>query len=283
MSKNQKNVISLAVSVLLVICFAVICLWERPKEEYDIVFLGDSVVGNAWYEPTCVSVVSERTGMKIFNGAFGGTAMSGVESEAGVKEPALWSMVKLTKAICHDDWKAQKASMAYADHYRDVNTQALFFFKERMDQLSRVDFSKVKILIITHGTNDYNNGNPLDNPKDPFDESTFGGALRSSLKLLQEHYPDLRIILMTPVYCEIGKQGELKSHNTSFGGGTLGEYVAKEMEIATEYGVEILDAYHESGIWEENIEEYLFDYLHPNDAGNTLLGNFVADYLLETR
>ena len=152
-----------------------------------------------------------------------------------------------------------------------------------MDDLSKVDFDKVKILIITHGTNDYNNGNLLDNPKDPYDEATFGGALRSSLKLLQEHYPDLRIILMTPVYCEIGTQGEFKSYNTSFGGGTLEAYVSMEQEIAAEYGVEILDAYHESGIWEENIEEYLFDYLHPNEAGNILLGNFVADYLLENK
>lgn len=281
MNKKQKNVVYTAVSVLLVICFVVISVWEQPKEEYDIVFLGDSVVGNVWFEPSCVGVVRERTGQKVFNGAFGGTAMSGVEWEQGVAEPALWSMANLAKAICYEDFSAQKASMSYADHYKEVNTQALSFFKERMEELSRVDFEKVDILIITHGTNDYNNGKTLDNPDDPFDEATFGGALRSTLKLLQEHYPDLRIILMTPVYCEIGKQGELKSHEVSFGGGTLCDYVEKEKEIAAAYGVEVLDAYYESGIGEENIEEYLFDYLHPNIEGNILLGNFVADYLLE--
>ena len=67
--------------------------------------------------------------------------------------------------------------------------------------LSRIDFSKTEVLIIEHGTNDYNSGQILDNPKDTMDVTTFAGALRTTLSLLQEKYPQLRIILVSPIYC----------------------------------------------------------------------------------
>ena len=44
-----------------------------------------------------------------------------------------------------------------------------------------------------------------------------------------------------------------------------------EKEIAQETGVLFVDLYHESGINRDNFEDYLFDGLHPNDAGNKVV------------
>lgn len=260
-----------------------IIVWSgQNTSEYEIVVLGDSVVGNQYSESSITDVMQQRLDMTVFNGALGGTGMAFQNHELVASEvPSLWCMAELAKAICYDDWGAQKACVEYGDNYRKINTQTLKYFKNRIEELSHIDFDKVKILIIEHGTNDYNSGCPLDNESDPYDITTYGGALRSSLRLLKETYPDLRIVLVTPVYCEFGEDGARKCYNTDFGGGYLDDYVEKEKEIAADFGVEVIDAYHNSGIHEENIEEYLLDRLHPTQEGTVLLGEFLADYFLQ--
>lgn len=278
--RKLNNKIAAVISVLLVIVIlCLLCLPEKKEKRYDMVFLGDSVVGNVWMHPGITDVMEERLGKTVFNGAFGGTRMSfWNENSQGSRASSEWCMVRLAQAICNDDWGSQLATVSYANHYQMTNTQALDYFYDRMIQLSQIDFEQVEILLIEHGTNDYNVGRPLDNPENAFDETTFGGALRSSLALLQKTYPQMHIILVTPIYCEIG---ENKCYNTDYGGGYLDDYVALEKQIAAEFGVEVIDAYHESGIWEENVDVYLPDRLHPSEAGHALLGNFIADYLLE--
>ena len=92
----------------------------------------------------------------------------------------------------------------------------------------------------------------------------------------------MRILLVSPIYCALGENNDRKCYDTKYGsGGYLQEYVELEKEIAAEFGVEWLDAYHESGIWEENASEYLPDYLHPNAKGHELLSDFLAEYLKE--
>ncbi len=268
--------------MVLAACVLGLCLLPGPKEQVDIVFLGDSILGNASYSVSCVEIVGEKTGMTAFNGAFGGTGMAYRPGEAGQSETAYWSMAELAEAICYEDFAPQRATMAYGDYYKDTNLSTLDYFKERMDALAEIDFSRVQILIIEHGTNDYNSGCPLDNAEDPYDKGTFGGALRSSLTLLQETYPDLRIILMTPIYCALGEDFTKKCYDTDYGGGTLDKYVDKVKEIAESFDIEVIDAYHESGIWEDTVKQYLADYLHPSKEGEILLGEFVADYLLST-
>lgn len=278
---NNRIVTGVTILAAVVIVF-LLCLPKDHKRQYDLVFLGDSVVGNVGDRQGLTDVVGERLGKTVFNGAFGGTAMSFWNEELqGSKISVDWCMFRLAQAICYDDWGSQLANVAYADHYQSTSTQVLEYFYDRMIQLSEIDFSQVEILFIEHGTNDYNVGQPLDNEENPYDGNTFGGALRSSLTLLQKTYPQMRIILITPIYCELGGNGENKCYNTSYGGGYLDDYVALEKQIAAELGVEVIDAYHESGIWEENVDVYLPDRLHPSEAGHALLGNLIADYLME--
>ena len=96
----------------------------------------------------------------------------------------------------------------------------------------------------------------------------------------EKSYPDLRIVLMSPIYCEFGDAGEQKCYNTKVGNGRyLDEYVALEKEIAQDFEVEWIDAYHGSGIWAENAEQYIPDGLHLNTDGHKKIADFLADYL----
>ncbi len=267
--------------IVVVLLFLVLPFLETPKTaEYDIVFLGDSIIGNANGPQGVTALVEEQLGKRVFNGAFGGTTCSlGTDLSWGSVTSVQWSMVKLADAIANDAWQGQLGTMNYADYYSEVNAQALYYFEDRMQELSKIDFEQAEVLVIEHGTNDYNSGRPLDNPKDKYDITTFGGALRHSLRTLQEAHPELTIVLLSPIYCEFGENGENTCYNWDRGCGTLDAYVQLEEEIAQEYGVVFIDAYAECGIWEENAEEYLYDGLHLTNEGMERLAQFVAEKL----
>lgn len=281
---TKQNFIRHLIALLLVAVVVCVALRKEEKDQqYDIVVLGDSVVGNVGAKQlSFTTYLGEGLGKTAFKGGLGGTTMSfGTEHMWSSVSSEEWCMVKLAEAICYNDWKSQKATMAYANSFMDINKQAVFYFEHTMDTLSRIDFSKVEILIIEHGTNDYNCGKPVDNPDDLYDKTTFGGALRYSLQLLQKSYPNLRIVLMAPLYCELGPEGERKCYNTKYGdGGYLEDYIEVEKQIAEDFGVEWIDAYHYSGIWENNIEEYLPDRLHLNEEGHKIVGDFLTEYFL---
>ena len=279
---KKKDIIRYIVALVWVVLFLGVIFHKEEKAlQYDVVMLGDSVLGNTWGEVSVDTVLAQRLGKTVFNGAFGGSSMS-VPDEMlwGSFSGMEWCMVKLAEAIAYEDWKSQGAVMHYADSYKDVNLQVLDYFGERMDQLMQIDLSKVEILFIEHGTNDYNNGKRLDNPEDLYDVTTFGGALRYSLSLIQEKYPQLRIVLVSPIYCALGENKDKQCYDTSYGeGSTLDAYVELEKQIAEEFDVEWIDAYHESGIWEDNMHVYMHDGLHPSTEGHAMIGNMIADYL----
>lgn len=255
---------------------------DDPKYEHDIVFLGDSLIGNYVYPFGVIDVMEERLGVDIYNGALGGTCMSFYTGN--VRESvhsSQWSMVKLAQAIYAEDWTSQVTGASYSEHYRESAGQVLDYFYERILHLSQIDFSKVDILIIEHGTNDYNCGQVLESEEDPLDITTYAGALRTTIQLLTEKYPDLRIILVSPVYCEFVDANNAKCYETDFGGGVLDDYVQMQKTVAKEFGVEWIDAYYGSGIWSDNIDIYTYDKLHLTAEGKQLIGDLIADYLEE--
>jgi lysophospholipase L1-like esterase len=251
----------------------------EKKTRYDIVFLGDSIIGTE-KRYSVVDLVGEKLGMTAFNGAFGGSTMSLSGSSAwGSMSSNQWCMIRLAQAMANRDWQSQKMAMSYAVSYERNNRQAFDYFEERMETLTSIDFSKTKVLIIEHGTNDYNAAKRLDNPENLYDITTFGGALRSPLQILQEEYPDLQIVILSPLYCQFSGEESRPGYLTDFGQGTLDDYVQLERKIAEEFNIPFIDAYHNSGIWENTAEKYLADGLHLTDEGVFLLSDYVAEEL----
>jgi lysophospholipase L1-like esterase len=158
------------------------------------------------------------------------------------------------------------------------------YFDETIDGLEEIDFSKVEIVLIQHGLNDYYSGIPLDNEEDPYDDYTVQGALRNAITTLQKNYPDLRIILATPTYSWY-RAGMQTCEEFNAGYGFLEDYVEAQIAVAKELGVETIDLYHDLYPHEkwEDWEIYTRDGLHPNDEGRTLIAQRLAEYLRETK
>lgn len=282
MDKKKLNIIVKCISAILALAaFGVLVLGVKnyargTDKSYQVVCLGDSNLAICRDETGVIALVEKGLGKKVFNGAFGGTTASYIGKEK-TRYSGLISLYYLSVSICNNNFGIQKSEIEAI-----AKTDRKKYIEETLGTLSTIDFSTVEILIIEHGVNDYLGGVPVSNKEDKWDRNTFSGALRTSLKLLKETYPELRIILVTPTFCAVPDEtGVFRDCNVySYGGGYLEEYVEAELKVAKEMGVEVIDDYHLSGITADNFETYLSDGLHLNEKGRKIIADLWIEYIL---
>lgn len=267
------------VSILLFVAIAVLFLIGKSvgKKDYQVICLGDSVIANNRDETSVTAVMEDILGVSVYNGAFGGTTASckNTENRAAVAMDSV-SLTELVDAICQENFAVQNASIR--SYVNSIGTDvAIKYFPEGVYGFNDIDWDKVEIIVIEHGANDYLAGTALDNPQNPYDVYTYGGALRTALQELQEKKPNVRVILCTPTYCWFVADEE-SCEEKNLGGGYLEDYVNLELQIAEEFGVEIVDNYHDSGIGGDFADwsVYTEDGLHLNEAGRRLIAEHIC-------
>lgn len=276
--KKTRNLFIIAYGVIAVLVLA--GLWcatfqrrahRLERQAPRIVVMGDSIVGQQRDDTSVTAVLSELLGEPVFNGALGGTCMSRIDRErriANTKEGL--SMVSFSKSIVSDDFGVQQTVRS-----RESATE---YFADTIDALECIDFGQVEILVIEHMVNDYHTGVPIDNPQNPYDEYSYCGALRSTIRGLQRKYPDLRVVLLTPTYTWYTVTNlTCEEFYTEYG--NLEDYVNAQLGVAQEMGVEVVDVYHNFYPHEEwnDWQIYSEDGLHPNEAGRALIARALAE------
>lgn len=136
------------------------------------------------------------------------------------------------------------------------------------------------IVVVFGGTNDFGHGDaPLGTMSDrtPY---TFYGALHCLYTALTEKYPDVPVVILTPLHRlnEDSPKGDNKPEPV----GTLKEYVNIIREVAEYYSFPVLDLFKESGLQPKIPviqQKYIPDGLHPNDDGNAILAHKIARFL----
>lgn len=136
------------------------------------------------------------------------------------------------------------------------------------------------IVVVFGGTNDFGHGDaPLGTMSDrtPY---TFYGALHCLYTALTEKYPDVPVVILTPLHRlnEDSPKGDNKPEPV----GTLKEYVNIIREVAEYYSLPVLDLFKESGLQPKVPviqQKYIPDGLHPNDDGNAILAHKIARFL----
>lgn len=282
MGKKKLELLIKSIAFIMALGLFFALLWVMKGYDkgndttYKIVCLGDSNFGNYQNETGIVSHLEKKLGEPVLNGGFGGSMLVSVSGRKTEYHSVL-SMYNLAISICNDNFGVQKSAIDNIGR-----TDYIGYYKNTLDKLASVDFDSVETLIIEHGVNDYLVGVPIKNGVDKYDSDTFGGALRCILKMLQEEYPDMRIILVTPPYCAPFGSDYLPRpcEEYNYGGGYLEEYVNEELEIAKEMGVEVIDLYHMIDLDADNFPQYLFDGLHFNEIGREVVADIIADYLL---
>lgn len=244
----------------------------------NIVNFGDSIFGNYQYPVDISTFIAEKTGATVYNCGFGGCRM-GRHIRTVAEGETVWdafSMYRLADAITTGNFERQDDALSNTEW-----TDKPDYFDNTIDLLKSIDFSKVDIITIAYGTNDFTGENALDDSENPTNTKTYGGALRYSVETILSVFPHIRIFVLSPTYRFWLANGTFDvDSNTKTNGrnNTLIDFVEMAKKIANEYCVSFIDNYYELGFNKFNRTIYFptTDGTHPNETGRKLIADHIV-------
>ncbi len=161
---------------------------------------------------------------------------------------------------------------------------------EIVSTMESIDMNTIDTLVVFYDHHDYEDKRLLqrvheDDSKRLTDSCV--ECLRQGLQLIQQNYPQIRIIIASPYYSFIDVDGKLvpagetalKETTELAQYGTLADYVIAYMNTAAGLGCSFIDNYIGT-INADNYKEYLDDELkYPNAAGRELLAKRIAKFV----
>lgn len=146
--------------------------------------------------------------------------------------------------------------------------------------LESIDMSKIDCAIIFYDLSDYIDHRNIYNPGDDYDVTTFGGALATSIKMIQEKYPYIRIVVMSvPASGKTIDGYYVDGMTVDLANGTLNDYIGREVVVCATEGVSFVDLCF-GAIHVDNRDKYLIDDYHINDAGATVVAKRFAKLIV---
>jgi len=151
----------------------------------------------------------------------------------------------------------------------DATSMPTFGFSELATQVSAIG-ANADIITILIGTYDYQLYNPLGDADAvlqlqyaSLDKSlSFAEGFRYCLETIKRNHEQAKIYVILPL------------QTTWEGMDPLDQFRAAEIKIATYLSIPVIYANTESGLWPGGT--LMPDGLHPNDTGQTILGNYIA-------
>ena len=152
--------------------------------------------------------------------------------------------------------------------------------RESMDLLRSIDFETVDVIAIMYDASDYLGGRKTINNENPTDIQYFTGALTAGIQLIQQTYPHIRIMVMSPTYAyALDENGEYASSDIiDYGMGSLATYAILESNVCYENSVSFIDNIYAS-VNANNADQYLLDHVHLNVDGRRLLAKRFVECL----
>ncbi len=231
-------------------------LYVRRREGEMLVFLGDSIFGNFTDSSSVPGVVEYFTGACCINCGYGGICLSaGSGDVVGVDV-----IGNLCNGGTGDIPEGTPA-------YRGIQS----FLQSNME-------SRRIVFLLNYGINDYLVGNPVET-EDKYEITTYAGAMRTGIELLQAAFPNAEIVVMSPSYITYWDEGTRIGSET---GSVLTEYVDTAVRVAREYGLYYINVYeHMKSCAEEEL--LTADGVHPNESGRFYLGRLICGKLNEIK
>lgn len=202
-----------------------------------LIFFGDSALGNYSGGMSIPGVVNGLTGAAVYNLGLGGSTASKTDQSPLSLPEAVTAFFTGNPSIFPETRQAYSELTRYCS--------------------SAADDGRDRCFIINFGLNDYFIGCPI-RSEDPWDDTTYTGAIRTAVALIREHSPESRIILCTPNYSPL-----VTDTSTA---GDLKDYADAVLALAEELNVDVADCFYGLGIDADNYAQYLYgDNVHPNE------------------
>lgn len=241
---------------------------KSHRENAVVVCMGDSITGNypsATVPDSYPDLITETTGMNVWNCGFGGCRMS-----LHVEEPkAPFSFCSIVDSIVSDDWTSQDTqAMNELNHVDHVFAH--------IQNLKSIDWTKVEYITLFYGTNDWTGQVTLDNPDNSKDTSTYLGSFRYGYEKLMGAYPNIKFIVITPMYRFVTDDPAWDTETKQFNGKYIYDFGDALIEVCKGYHIPYIDMYRESGVNAYNRTNYIGDGTHPTEAGIINLANIIG-------
>lgn len=228
--------------------------------DWCLVFFGDSIIGNFSGSLSIPGAVAGLSGCQAYNMGIGGTT-------AAMRTGLAYPFPDITELFL-------KREMSTLAEKPSCQSEMSAYYSEEHD-------GKKLCFVIHYGANDYFNGQPMNNAEDPFDRTTYAGALRSGIKSLKESYPEAVIVVSSPVYVFVFSNGQ---EIMGEAGGRLKDYVESAERVAEDMGAVFMDNYEGLGLDASSMNTYnISDGVHLGDAGRFLYAQKMIELLESVR
>ena len=238
-----------------------------------IINFGDSIFGKAQPPNDISTFLANKTGATVCNFGFGGCKMTKTGWD---NDP--FSMCGLSNAIANNDYNEIDSAFV------DTSITLPDYFATSIEKMKNTNFSKVDIVTIAYGINDFTSNINIENAENAYDQSTLCGALRYSIETLLTAYPNLRIFVCSLTYRYFKNDAnefvDDSNTHTNNNGNTILEFNAKLKEVAEEYNLPFIDNYN-IGISKFNRTQYFSatDGTHHQIEGRKLIAERLAGAL----
>ena len=236
-----------------------------------IVTLGNAPFSDERGSTGLAEKIAQKCDATVYNCAFPDSYLSMKYEEYTDSYPQdALSLYLVTASFCGGDFTLMEHAAGLVEDTEGT--------QEALDTLKSLDFSTVDMIVIMYDLSDYMDDRPVMDENNDINLITWNGALNASIDLIQQTYPHIRIVVLSPTYGQYtDENGNLVNADTEdLGNGTLPDYVLHEIDVAMANGVSILDNYYGS-VTENQAAECLTDGYHLNEAGRERIAQRFAE------
>jgi len=245
----------------------------KPDDDVTTIFcFGNSTFADNGEDNVLARAIGERYDANVINASFADSYQSVKYTnynEEDFPEDGL-SLYHVTNALVNGDFSMVDTAASH------VSDEA----EEKAAYLKTVDLSTADMVVIMYDIMDYVDHRPVVDGNDPVNLLTFTGSLQASVKMIQEKYPYIRIVVVSIPACgktidDFYVDGDLHD----LGNGTLTDYLGHEANAAISCGISFIDSYF--GIINvDNRDQYLVDDYHLNEAGCNAIADRIKKLII---
>ena len=238
-----------------------------------IVCLGNAPFADERGSAGLAELIAQECGAVVHNCAIPDSYLSMKYEAYSDSYPAdALSLYLVTASLCGGDYTLMDYAAGLVEDQEGT--------RAALDTLRSVDFSAVDMIVIMYDLNDYMDDRPVMDENNDINLITWNGALNASIQLIQQTFPHIRIVVLSPAYGQFtDENGNLINADTEdLGNGTLPDYVLHEIDVAMANGVSIIDNYY-GAVSENQAAECLTDGWHLNEAGRRRIAQRFAELI----
>ncbi len=219
-----------------------------------------------------LNLIAAQTGATIYNCSVGGSylAAEGATLSSEIAPLDAFNFYWLTTAFC-----LRNNGHVYQQIFDTLGDDAPEDGIKAYETLMDIDFNTVDVIVLMYDGSDYLAGHYMYTDANDTDIQHFTGNMCAGIDLIQETFPHIRIIVMSPTYAfALNEEGQqVSSDQYRYNGqDVLSTYVIKQSDFAYDRGVSFVDNLYGT-INEDDAPKYLTDHLHLNAEGRKLVAD----------